>query len=219
MQKANIHVLTRNVVIAGFLSLHLLSLSTSAQRALAFGGKLGVGITSVQAPNSTDRLSRTAALGGVFLNVQLAPAFALQPEALLSQRGATYTKDGTRTTLKLTYFEVPVLAKFRIPVRDRFFPHFLIGPDFAFNTSSRYTTVDTQTGRTYSYNNGSITSTNVIGVIGGGFDIQVKHFFFTTDARYGYGFNDVGKDAFSVRNIGWSFSAGIGFRLGQGSGL
>lgn len=204
--------------IAGALVSSALAPSAQAQMALAIGPKAGLAITSFDT-DANEIKSRTSALGGLFLNWQLHPIFAIQPEALFSQKGAVYTQNGNRTDIKLNYFEVPVLAKFRIPVGDVFFPHFLIGPDFAFNTNVKYTSVETSTGTQYSQNGDDITKTDVGGLIGAGFDIQAKALFFTLDGRYGYAFNQLGNDVYSVRNIGWSFAAGIGIRFGSGSGL
>lgn len=204
--------------LAGFLAVGASSQMAHAQMAVSIGPKAGFAVTSFQVNDATIE-SRTTGLGGLFLNWQLHPIFALQPELLLSERGAIYTKNGSRTDIRLRYFEVPVLAKLRIPVGDVFFPHILFGPDFAFNTNVKYTRVDTQNGDIYAQSGDDITKTDVGGLLGAGFDIQVKHVFFTVDGRYGYAFNKLGENTYNVRNTGWSFSAGIGIRLGAGSGL
>lgn len=206
------------LVLVGALASSAFVPSAQAQMAVAIGPKAGLSITSFDA-DADEIKSRTSALGGLFLNWQLHPIFAIQPEALISQKGAVYTANGNRTDIQLNYFEVPILAKFRIPVGDVFFPHFLIGPDFAFNTNVKYTSVETSTGTQYSQNGDDITKTDVGGLVGAGFDIQAKALFFTLDGRYGYAFNQLGNDVYSVRNIGWTFSAGIGIRFGSGSGL
>ena len=44
--------------------------------------------------------------------------------------------------------------------------------------------------------------------------------FFTIDGRYGWSFQDLNDndDVISLKNKGWMFSAGVGFRLGNSSG-
>jgi hypothetical protein len=209
----------RPAMLMGFISLTLMVHPSQAQMAIAFGPKAGLAITSFKTTDAHDITSRSSWQGGLFLNWQLHPIFAIQPEAIFSQKGATYTKNGNRTEVKLNYFEIPVLAKLRIPMGDVFFPHFLIGPDFAFNTDAKYTSTDTQTGTVYQSEGGNITKTDMGGLIGAGFDIQAKQLFFTMDGRYGYAFNTLGDNEYNVRNIGWAFTIGIGLRFGSGSGL
>ncbi len=206
-------------ILVGIASLTCFGHAAHAQMAIAIGPKAGFSVTSFQVTDANDIKTRSTAQGGLFLNWQLHPIFAIQPEAIISQKGATYTKNGRRTDVKLNYFEVPVLAKFRIPIGDVFFPHFLIGPDFAFNTNVDYTSTDTQSGTVYHTSGDDITKTDVGGLMGAGFDIQAKHLFFTLDGRYGYAFNKLGDNTYNVRNIGWTFTAGIGLRFGSGSGL
>jgi len=112
-------------VLAGALASSAFVPSAQAQMAVAIGPKAGLSITSFST-NADEIESRTSALGGIFINWQLHPIFAIQPEALISQKGAVYVNNGNRTDIQLNYFEVPILAKLRLPVGDVFFPHVLM---------------------------------------------------------------------------------------------
>lgn len=193
-------------------------LTASAQVGLALGAKGGVAITSFRGSNVENIDSRTSWLGGAFLNVQVTPAFNVQPEILFSQKGANYTTAGTRNKLVINYFEVPVLAKFRLPIGDSFFPHVFAGPNFSFRTNLDYTATDTTSGIVLTTNDTDIRKSDFGALVGAGFDIQSRSsaVFFTIDGRYGFGFNDLdtSDNNVEIKNGGWSFAAGLGFQIG-----
>ncbi len=193
-------------------------LTASAQFGVALGAKGGVALTTFKGTNVDNIDDRTSWLGGAFLNVQITPVFNIQPEILIGQRGADYTSGATRNKLVINYFEVPVLAKFRLPVGDSFFPHVFAGPNFSFRTNMDYTSTETNSGVVLSTNETDIRKNDIGAVVGAGFDIQSKSsgIFFTIDGRYGFGFNDldISDNDIEIKHRGWSFAAGIGFQIG-----
>lgn len=197
----------------------LVGTSAQAQVGFALGAKTGASISTFKGTTLDNIDSRTAWLGGAFLNMQLAPAFAIQPEFILTQRGADFTNNGVRRNLKVSYFEVPVLAKLRAPVGEVFFPHILLGPNFSFRTNVDYSATNTGGGTAISTNDADIRKSDLGGIVGAGFDIETPNsgLFLTIDGRYGFGFNDIdsGDGTLEIRNAGWYFSAGIGFLLKQ----
>ena len=216
------HTCNRKIIFGAlslFFLFSILSINSHAQVGLAIGGKGGIGITTFKGSNVNNIDERTSWLGGAFLNAQISPVFTLQPEILFSQKGADYTAGETRQSLVINYFEVPVLAKIRLPIGEVFFPHILLGPNFAFNTNVKYSSVDTGNGTQVNTNDPDIRQSDVGGLVGAGIDIETKDsgLFFTLDGRYGIGFNDVNKsdNAIELKNAGWSFAVGIGFLLKQ----
>jgi hypothetical protein len=191
--------------------------NSSAQFGLAVGPKAGIGVTTLKGSSAENIEKRTSFLFGAFLNAQFTPGFALQPEILLTQRGADFTNNNTRTELIINYFDVPVLAKVRLPIADLIFPHILIGPDFAFRTKLDYTSMDTQSGAVITTNENDIRKSDVGGLVGAGLDVEARNvgLFFTADARYGFGFNNLDRsdNSIRIRNAGWTFAVGVGFLL------
>lgn len=54
------------------------------------------------------------ALGG-YLTLAVSDAFSIQPELLLVQKGTKWKEEGISDVIRLTYLEIPVLAKYRFP--------------------------------------------------------------------------------------------------------
>lgn len=188
-----------------------------AQFGIALGPKAGVGVTTFRGLDEYNIDERTGWVGGLFLNIQFTPVFTLQPELLLSEKGAEYSDNNYSVSAEISYFEVPVLAKFRIPINDIFFPHIAVGPNFAFRTDLKYSGRQTDSGATINLNKDEIRKHDIGAIVGAGLDIQTRDsgIFFTIDGRYGIGFTNINKndDVIEVRNAGWRFAAGIGFLI------
>lgn len=218
---------TRAIVCNGRIVLTAFALSfifipvtkSFGQLGVGIGAKGGIGITTFKGSNASNIDGRTSWLGGAFLNAQISPAFNLQPEILFSQKGADYTTDGMRRNLVINYFEIPILAKFRLPVDEVFFPHLLLGPNFAFRTNLKYSGMETGSGTQVNMNESEIRKSDVGAIVGAGVDIETRYsgLFFTVDGRYGFGFNNLDRsdNAVEIKNAGWSFAVGIGFLLKQ----
>lgn len=185
---------------------------------IAIGPKAGATVTTLAGSDAHNVNAKLGYVGGVFVNIQLARWFTIQPELVASQKGATYVRNDTKTELNLHYVEVPILAKVRIPIDKVFYPHVLLGPNFAFNTDARYVSTNNQSGTVIKGDGDSFHKADVGGVLGAGLDIQSKRVFFTVDGRYGYAFNylENNKDTapqLRIRNAGWTFAVGVGIRL------
>jgi hypothetical protein len=190
------------------------------QLGFAAGPKGGLSVTSFKGDDLDEVESKTNWFGGVFINLQIAPAFALQPELLLTERGAEVTSGNVRTDVSIKYFEVPILAKVRIPLaNDVILPHILVGPNFGFKTDFGMSSTDTQTGNAITTSTGEVKSSDIGGLVGAGIDIQTEGsgVFFTLDGRYGFGFSDINDNdnMLVVKNVGWTFAVGLGFRIGK----
>ena len=199
------------------------NIDTKAQFGFAAGPKGGVAITTLKGANSENIDSRTTGFYGIFTNFQLGKVFSLQPEFLLTEKGASVTASNVRSDISINYFEVPILAKLRLPLANEvIFPHVLLGPNFAFNTDFDVTSTNTQTGSSVDVNKGDVRKSDIGALLGAGVDIQTpgNGIFFTIDGRYGWSFQDLNDDdgMVSLKNKGWMFSAGVGFRFGNSSG-
>jgi hypothetical protein len=194
-----------------------LAATANAQFGLAIGPKAGVTISTFRGSDLDNIDNRISWLGGLFLNAQISPMVTLQPEIILTRRGAEFMNNNVRRNLRVNYFEVPVLAKIRLPIGDVVFPHVMLGPNFSFRTNLDYSSYDTDAGTTITTNEADIRKSDVGAIVGAGIDIQTRGsgVFFTIDGRYGFGFNNINRvdDTIELRNAGWYFSAGIGFLL------
>ena len=185
---------------------------------IAIGPKAGATVTTLAGSDANNVTAKIGYLGGAFVNIQAASWFTIQPEVLVSQKGATYIHNDNRTELNLHYVEVPVLAKIRIPIDKVFYPHVLAGPNVAFNTDARYVSTNNQSGTVIQGDGDNIRKADIGAVVGAGLDIQSKRIFFTVDGRYGYAFNYLENNnnntpQLRIRNAGWTFALGVGIRL------
>lgn len=208
--------------VAILLPLLLAPTDTSAQFGFSAGPKAGLAVTSFRGADASDIEARTTWFYGIFTNFQLGTVVALQPELLLTERGADVTSNNVRSNISINYFEVPVLLKFRWPLANEvIFPHVLLGPNFAFRTDLDFTSTDTQSGGAVAVNTSDIRRSDIGGLVGAGVDIQTKGsgIFFTLDGRYGWSFQDLNDndDMIALKHSAWTFAVGIGFRIGNAS--
>lgn len=191
---------------------------SKAQYGFSLGPKAGLAVTSFN--GDADMNGTTNWFYGVFANVQIGEVVAIQPELVFTERGGEVTSNNVRSNISINYFEVPLLLKIRLPLaNDIIYPHFLLGPNFMFRTDIDLTSTDTQGGAMVGVNADDIRKNDINGLIGLGVDIQTpgNGVFFTLDGRYGFGFRDINDNdnMVGIRNVGWNFAAGLGFRIGN----
>ncbi len=194
----------------------------NAQFGFSIGPKGGLAVTSFRSDDAGNIEATTHWFGGVFTNIQLGRVVALQPELLLTRRGGDISSSNTRSEISINYFEIPVLLKIRVPLANEvIFPHVLFGPNFAFRTDMDFSATDTQSGAILEADTDDIRKTDLQALLGAGVDIQTRGtgVFFTIDGRYGWGLRDLNDNdnVIHLRNAGWMFSVGIGFRVGDSS--
>ena len=171
---------------------------------LEYGIKAGINSFTVYyfgGPISADDAgvkSHTGIIGGAFLTVNLNRLFALQTELLYAQRNWNYEINdieeydtignylGTtnaKTEVRTSYIEIPILAKFTLPVTDTVRSSVYAGPAFAVKLSARQR--DWLSG--HEIHSTTITdhlkSADLGAIIGLG--LTVRHF--SADVRYNLG--------------------------------
>jgi len=184
-----------------------------------FGIMGGVNLAKISGDDVGSADNRTGFLGGVFLTVHLTNTFAIQPEAIYSQRGASDNSEpGVNVTFKLDYIDVPVLLRFDVPVAGPIRPFLLAGPAFGLQTSCAVgvkgdgasMSVDCDRLGEAAEVQFEKKTFDLSGVVGAGLDFRVGGRTLMLGARYQHGFSDVMEDV-SVRNRTWSVVAGLGF--------
>lgn len=113
----------------------LLAGTTSFAQHFDIGIKGGANISNFTGSSNVNDLKASTLVGfhaGVFLGLYLGDNFSIQPEVLFSTQGAKIDNGTTKDDYKLTYINVPVLAKYR------FNGGFYIeaGPQIGFNVHS-----------------------------------------------------------------------------------
>lgn len=87
---------------------------TDSSSGVSFGVKGGVNFATITGDETDDLDGRTGLNAGAVANIPISELFAVQPEALYSTQGSTFTEDGLDVTIKLDYINVPVLADFTV---------------------------------------------------------------------------------------------------------
>jgi hypothetical protein len=209
-------IITGLIAMLGSYSASYAQTGEKKDGGIAIGPKGGLSINRLNGNDAVHTADRTGAVIGGFLNISFLRALSIQPELFFSQRGGGATISNTSTSnLKLSYMEVPILFKLRLPLGKTFFPHVFAGPDFAYRIYSKSTNTDNTTGVTSEIDQDRIRRMANGGVFGAGLDIQTEHLFFTLDGRYGFTFNDLGQSNYhlDIRNRNVTILAGIGFRF------
>lgn len=194
----------------------LLFHSVSGQAGFSIGAKGGVTFSSFGGSDADNVKNRTGWVGGLFVNLSLLEVLSLQPEFLLQEKGARTITSDTRNEIRVSYFQIPVLVKLRVPIGEHVYPHLFAGPNFSYRVDASYTSTDTQTGQKRDVSVDNIRKTDTGGIVGVGVDFETNHGFFTLDARYGLGFQNLGDQSYNLhlKNRDLTVMAGIGFRLG-----
>ncbi len=215
----------RRVVMSSLalcLAISAVALAQGAARKAHFGVLGGVAFDKPGGPDAANiNGTYTGFAVGGFVTFQVTHGFAIEPEALYVQKGAKTSTTGSSGTItgkiKVPYFEIPVLAKLRIPPRGGSIvsPHAYAGPAIAFkagchvSASSGTTTLsDSCDASTF---NVKIKSTDFSLVFGGGVDIGRA----LVDVRYDLGLSQIGNsgtnDNAKNRTLyllaGWTFRA------------
>lgn len=190
----------------------LLALSTAeAQKSTTIGPVVGVNFATFGGDDAEGADSRTAFLLGGFAAFGLSPRFALEPSLLYTQKGAKVDIEDANGILKLSYIQVPVLARFRFP-SGNVTPNLIAGPAMAFKA-----------GCTASASQGSVeinvdcdeadvslSSTDFSLIAGVGLEFSQ----FMVSLRYDYGLSSVASEAdASAYNRTLSLVGQYGFRI------
>jgi hypothetical protein len=117
-----------------------------AQSNMQKGLKVGVGMANFNGNQVTGASSQTSFTVGFFTSFKMSDNFALQPEVNYLEEGAsgglTIFSQNTYSSVKFSYLQIPVLAKFMLSSGGGFTPSIYAGPSFSvllghqFNTSS-----------------------------------------------------------------------------------
>jgi hypothetical protein len=183
-----------------------------AQQQAASGVKGGINFANVNFEGEDADVnfdSRTGFVGGLFVVVPSNNQFALQAEALYSQKGAKVEEGGFTSTIKLDFLDVPVLARFSTPATNGSSFHVFAGPSFGFKLSAE--AESSFEGEEDSDDlDDEVKSFDLGLVLGAG----VEFGRFLIDGRYTWGMTDLNNDdTEDVKAKTRTFSIMAGFRF------
>jgi hypothetical protein len=195
-----------------FLSFHF---SANAQR-FYIGAKTGMSSSSFSGDGFDVSKFRTSYQAGLFMGFTFADNewFALQPEMLYDRRGSRQlgvVNNGTVQEIRSDFFTMPIAAKFRIPIQEKFFPHFTMGPYWSARVNQ---TIGSRTDiPLQDHERIDIRKVDFGAFVGAGADFQFNPFFLTVDMRYFFGgINQNASDnIITIRNSQVTLNVGAGF--------
>ena len=178
---------------------------TQAQVQASLGIKGGVNFASLDVTNAQATWDgRTGYHIGAFALFKVT-AFAVQPELIFSQQGSTVKFNGQDFDANFSYVNVPVIAKFYLPLGL----NLQLGPQFGFLTSaeSDFNPVNAQGGTDLKeyYKNSDVS----LGM-GIGWDLPFK---LTIDARYNLGLTEINDNASLTATKNQVFQLSLGYKL------
>ncbi|PVW15687.1 porin family protein [Marixanthomonas spongiae] len=178
-----------------FAVLALVTITTTQAQNIDLGIKAGVNFANVSDVSDFD--SKTGFVAGAFVGFKLSDNLGLQADLLYSQQGAEFDAG----KFDFDYINVPIIAKIYLMKGL----NLQVGPQFGFvvDKKTEFDLIDFSELPDFE-------DSDVSGVIGAGYDFPLG---IRVDARYNFGFNDLGKDdAFEVgKNRVFTISLGYSF--------
>jgi len=185
---------------------------------MTLGVKAGFNISSLSVDEDeldVDKKSRAGLVAGVFMVKELRRNFALQIEALVSQKGVKFENfalSGEDLKVRLTYLEIPVLARYTLPMNmggtNESRIHVLAGPTIGFKVSDSQKLGDEDLEEEFDQD---LKGADVGLAIGAAFEMRK----FLIDVRYTFGLmninDDLDEDELSVKNR--TFTISVGWRI------
>jgi len=184
----------KRLIVCGMLPGLLVMMISRAEavQVTSRGFKGGLSLANITGGNK-DRLGF---VGGGYVNINIRPGFSIQPELLIVQKGSKYTEYIMATNIdhkeviRLTYLEIPILAKYSFVTGPKAKVSVFGGPAFAFDClATRYEwwkncNTGEEKAYTYDYN---VRVLDIGLAFGGGVDLSLGKFVLTFDIRYTLG--------------------------------
>lgn len=185
----------KRLTVTLFAIVLLLSISSlaSAQGLTGYGVKAGLNLANISEDwsddwDGVDKKMRMGFCVGGFVTYSINEMFAVQPEALYTMKGAKWesSDEGWNDEEKLTYLEIPVLAKITIPTQGNIAPNLFVGPALGILLSAKYHEEWDSESHEHDIKD-EMKSTEFALVLGAGAEIGMPHSAITIDGRYTLG--------------------------------
>ncbi len=210
-------------LLLGIILLGLTAVVTSPAAAqVAIGAKGGINFSDISASDTGVAVeppfeSRTGLLLGASVGVNLTPWLALQLEGRYSQEGTQQEEDGVNILLRLSYIDVPLIARFIIPtkggpVSPYLYAGGIIGFEVACGVHAEAPALDLALDLDCDEEGVTREKTDYGLVFGAGTDVRVGPGAFTLDVEYSLGLRNLSTEANSEAHSR-VFSVAAGYRL------
>jgi hypothetical protein len=186
-------------------------------QSVELGFKGGLNLATWGGSDTMDGDRRPGVVAGGFLAFALGPHLSIQPEFLYSSKGARLRDAGWTDTFMQDYLELPVLARFDIPIEGSALrPSLFAGPALAFELRCDiHSTSDSQTDELSCSDYGLDTKSVDMGlVLGGGLGLVRNGMRLGLEVRYTLGmvsFPDGDLDDFDLKHRVLGIMATIAF--------
>jgi hypothetical protein len=196
-------------ILVGFL----LASGSAAGQDVTGGVKGGVNFASLVFDSDVADLnldSRVGLVAGGFVTWPVSPRFDIQPEALVSVKGASLSEFGADADIEITYLEIPILFRYGSPISSGTSLKLFGGPSLAFKLNAE-ATGEFLGGSEDQDIDDDVESFDFGLVLGAGIDAG----HLTFDGRYTWGLTSIAntpvENDVQVKNR--TFSLMIGFRF------
>lgn len=192
----------------------------TAQAQTTLSLRVGPSIATLGGDDVTDADSRTGLNVGAGVTFGVSENLGVLVGGTYAQKGATQDIDGAQGTLKLDYFEIPVLLQLGVPTSGSISPRFFLGP-----------AVGAEIGCEAEFPQGGVTVTGDcdelgadiksvdIGAMGGaGLSLSTGDALsITLDIFYNLGLSTIDDtaDPDDVKNRAWSILGGVSIPVGR----
>ncbi len=217
--------LTLTMLVLGILAM-LMAGTAQAQMKMEFGVKGAFNLANVTGDVENNKMMMAFG-GGIFARMMPSPQFTIQPEVLFMMKGTKFDDFDlggvayTDAKWVYNYVEIPVLAKYMIPMEGNISPNIFAGPALGLLMSAKEK--GTADGEDYDVDIKDLLKSIDFGVaFGAGVDVAMgEKGKLTFDARYTLGLTNTldvpegGADV-SVKNANISVMVGYAFAIGGG---
>ena len=151
--------------------------ASAAPKIIGKGLMAGINVSRILGSDISELwVSKKGLVVGGFLVIGLNEHLAIQAEILFSQKGAIYenvNKKNYTSSMSLSYFDVPVLANFYVPMSAgaKFHPYLFTGPSLALKIRGRYT--ETVQGETTESEMQDLRAVDLGLIIGAGMNVDL----------------------------------------------
>jgi hypothetical protein len=183
------------------------------------GLKAGLNISDVieddPGEEATNFDTKLGFVAGAYFNYQFNNMFAVQPEIYYSMKGAKLKDQYNDLNLKLTYFEIPILLQFIVPLKGTpVKPLLFVGPAMGLNLTAKNERTNNGQTTEEDYKD-NVESTEFSLAFGGGISFPLGNNEIGLDVRYLLGLSNIGKNTGSatIKNTAINFNLFYAFSL------
>jgi hypothetical protein len=130
-------MLTLVVLFVCSITTNAAGISLGLKGGLAIANLSGAFIEELEEEIEADLGSKMVFAGGVFVDIGFSEMIGLQPEILYISKGAKAEEAEGSVTMNLTYLEIPLLLKLKIPASPLLTFQILAGPTIGMNLGAK----------------------------------------------------------------------------------